>query len=63
MSKNFRVLHTDLDLKIAQRDPMKCIAKVANKVKLSDKTGSANNDQYHERRNIGRKRPDGTGGI
>jgi transcription initiation factor TFIIB len=32
------VLHTCLDLKIPQQDPMKCIAKVANKVKLSEKT-------------------------
>jgi transcription initiation factor TFIIB len=38
VSKNFRVLHTSLDLKIPQQDPMKCIAKVANKVKLSEKT-------------------------
>jgi transcription initiation factor TFIIB len=35
---NFRVLHTSLDLKIPQQDPMKCIAKVANLVKLSEKT-------------------------
>jgi len=38
VSKNFRVLHTCLDLKIPQHDPMKCIAKVANLVKLSEKT-------------------------
>src|SRR5262249_54735741 len=38
LSKDFRVLHTRLDLKIPPTDPMKCIAKVANKVKLSDKT-------------------------
>ncbi|HYA85422.1 MAG TPA: hypothetical protein VEH06_18550 [Candidatus Bathyarchaeia archaeon] len=38
VSKNFRVLHTCLDLKIPQQDPMKCIAKVANVVKLSEKT-------------------------
>jgi transcription initiation factor TFIIB len=38
LSKNFRALHTRLDLKIPQQDPMKCIAKVANKVKLSEKT-------------------------
>jgi transcription initiation factor TFIIB len=35
---NFRVLHTRLDLKIPQQDPIVCIAKVANKVKLSEKT-------------------------
>jgi transcription initiation factor TFIIB len=38
VSKNFRVLHTSLDLKVPQQDPMKCIAKVANIVKLSEKT-------------------------
>ena len=38
LSKDFRVLHARLDLKIPQQDPMKCIAKVANKVKLSEKT-------------------------
>jgi transcription initiation factor TFIIB len=38
LSKNFRVLHTRLDLKIPQHDPMKCIAKVANIAKLSEKT-------------------------
>ncbi|HXX97819.1 MAG TPA: hypothetical protein VEL11_11980 [Candidatus Bathyarchaeia archaeon] len=38
VSKNFRVLYTSLDLKIPQQDPMKCIAKVANIVKLSEKT-------------------------
>jgi len=38
VSKNFRALHTCLDLKIPQHDPMKCIAKVANLVKLSEKT-------------------------
>jgi transcription initiation factor TFIIB len=37
VSKN-RVLHTSLDLKIPQQDLMKCIAKVANKVKLGEKT-------------------------
>ena len=66
LSKNFRALHTRLDLKIPQQDPMKCIAKVANKVKLSEKTkrkASRNYEPCHERRNIRRKRSDGTGGI
>ena len=31
-------MSTRLDLRIPQPDPMKCIAKVANKVKLSEKT-------------------------
>jgi transcription initiation factor TFIIB len=38
LSKDFRVLCNRLDLKIPQPDPMKCIAKVANRVKLSEKT-------------------------
>ena len=38
LSRDFRILHSRLDLKIPQQDPMKCIAKVANKVKLSEKT-------------------------
>ena len=66
LSKDFRVLHARLELKIPQTDPMKCIAKVGNKLKLSDKTkrkASRNYEQCHERRNIGRKRPHGTCGI
>ncbi|MFZ0513780.1 MAG: TFIIB-type zinc ribbon-containing protein [Candidatus Nitrosopolaris sp.] len=38
LAKDFRVLHIRLDLKIPQQDPMKCIAKVATKAKLSEKT-------------------------
>ena len=38
LTKDFRVLHTRLGLKIPQQDPMKCIAKVASKTKLSEKT-------------------------
>lgn len=38
LSKDFRVLCTNLNLRIPQPDPMKCIAKVANKVRLSEKT-------------------------
>jgi len=38
LSKDFRMLHTRLDLTIPQQDPMKCIAKVASKAKLSEKT-------------------------
>jgi transcription initiation factor TFIIB len=38
LARDFRILHNRLDLKIPQQDPMKCIAKVANKVKLSEKT-------------------------
>ena len=66
LSRDFRKFHSRLELKIPQQDPMKCIAKVANKVKLSEKTkrkGSRNYEQCHERRNIRRKRPHGTGGA
>jgi transcription initiation factor TFIIB len=38
LARDFRILHNRLDLKIPQTDPIKCIAKVANKVKLSEKT-------------------------
>ncbi len=38
VSKNFRMLHTSLNIKLPQQDPMKCIVKVANKVRLSEKT-------------------------
>jgi len=38
LSRALRILHSRLDHKIPQQDPMKCIAKVANKVKLSEKT-------------------------
>lgn len=38
LSRIFRILHTRLDLKIPQQDPMKCVVKLANKVKLSEKT-------------------------
>jgi transcription initiation factor TFIIB len=38
VSRSYRLLYFELDLKIPLIDPMKCIAKVANKVKLSEKT-------------------------
>ena len=38
LSRDFRILHSRLELKMPQQDPMKCIAKVANKVKVSEKT-------------------------
>ena len=66
VSKNFRVIHSRLDLKIPQQDPMKCIAKVANIAKLSEKTkrqADRNYEQCHERTNICRKRSDGTCSI
>ena len=33
----YRVLLTELDIKTPMLDPMKCIAKVANKMKLNER--------------------------
>ena len=38
LARTFRLLLLELDLKVPVVDPMKCIAKVANKTKLSEKT-------------------------
>jgi transcription initiation factor TFIIB len=39
LSQSYRILVTELDIKTAPMvDPMKCIAKVANKVKLNERT-------------------------
>ena len=38
LSREYRLLVTELDLKIPIVDPMKCIAKIANKSYLSEKT-------------------------
>ena len=38
LSKDYRMLHSRLDLKIPQIEPMKCIAKVANIAKLGERT-------------------------
>ncbi len=38
LAKSYRLLCLELDLKIPIVDPMKCIAKVANKANLSEKT-------------------------
>jgi len=38
LSKDYRMLHSRLDLKIPQLEPMKCIAKVANIAKLGERT-------------------------
>jgi len=38
LARTFRLLILELDLKIPVVDPMKCIAKVANKTKLSERT-------------------------
>src|SRR5919205_4136241 len=38
VARSYRLLYFELDLKIPLIDPMKCIVKVANKSKLSEKT-------------------------
>jgi transcription initiation factor TFIIB len=38
LSKDYRMLHSRLDLKVPQLEPMKCIAKVANMAKLGERT-------------------------
>ena len=38
VSRSYRLLYFELDLKIPIVDPLKCIAKVANKANLSEKT-------------------------
>ncbi|MFZ0514537.1 MAG: TFIIB-type zinc ribbon-containing protein [Candidatus Nitrosopolaris sp.] len=38
LSKDYRILHSRLDLRIPQLEPMKCIAKVANIAKLGERT-------------------------
>lgn len=38
VSRSYRLLISELDIKMPLVDPMKCIAKIANKAKLSEKT-------------------------
>src|SRR6188472_3345541 len=38
IARNYRMIISELDLKIPNADPMKCIAKVANKANLTEKT-------------------------
>jgi transcription initiation factor TFIIB len=38
LSKDYRMLHSRLDLKVPQLEPIKCIAKVANMAKLGERT-------------------------
>ena len=38
VARSYRLLYLELDLKIPIVDPLKCIAKVANKANLSEKT-------------------------
>jgi transcription initiation factor TFIIB len=41
ISRSYRLLVTELDIKMPLVDPMKCIARIANKAKLSEKTKRA----------------------
>ena len=38
IARNYRMIISELDLKIPNADPMKCIAKVANKANLTENT-------------------------
>jgi transcription initiation factor TFIIB len=38
ISRSYRILVLELDIKVPLVDPMKCIAKIANKARLSEKT-------------------------
>jgi transcription initiation factor TFIIB len=38
VSRSYRLLLTELDIKVPLVDPMKCVAKIANKAQLSEKT-------------------------
>ena len=41
LSRSYRLLVRELDIKVPLADPMKCIAKIANKANLSEKTRRA----------------------
>ena len=41
LSRSYRLLIRELDIKVPLADPMKCIAKIANKASLSEKTRRA----------------------
>ena len=48
LSRTYRLLITELDLKVPMVDPMKCIAKVANKAGLKEKTKRQAIDTMYE---------------
>jgi transcription initiation factor TFIIB len=47
-SQSYRILITELDIKIPMLDPMKCIAKVANKMKLNERITRQAMDIMHQ---------------
>ena len=48
LSQSYRVLLTELDIKTPMLDPMKCIAKVANKMKLNERITRQAMGMMHE---------------
>jgi transcription initiation factor TFIIB len=47
LSQSYRILLTELDIKIPMLDPMRCIAKVANKMELSERISRQGMDIMH----------------
>ncbi|MDQ4013326.1 MAG: transcription initiation factor IIB, partial [Thermoproteota archaeon] len=47
LSQSYRILLTELDIKIPMLDPMRCIAKVANKMQLSERITRKGIDIMH----------------
>ncbi len=48
LSRSYRILVLELDIKVPLVDPMKCIAKIANKAKLTEKTKRMAMDTMHD---------------
>jgi transcription initiation factor TFIIB len=48
LSRSYRILVLELDIKVPLVDPMKCIAKIANKAKLTEKTKRMAMDIMHD---------------
>jgi transcription initiation factor TFIIB len=48
LSQSYRILLTELDIKMPMLDPLKCIAKVANKMKLNERITRQAMDIMHE---------------
>jgi|SRR5215203_1057703 transcription initiation factor TFIIB len=48
LSQSYRILLTELDIKMPMLDPMRCIAKVANKMKLNERITRQAMDIMHE---------------
>ena len=66
LSQSYRILLTELDIKTPMLDPMRCIAKVANKMQLSERITRQGMDIMHtairEEASAG-KNPMGLGGA